>query len=119
MARRVMDGLSGDDRPILVDAAGCGASLKDYGHLLGTDEARAFSARVFDVHEWLAERLEELRSLQPVDPLDVTVAVQDPCHLRHVQRAHQAVPAVLAPFVADVVALDDDGLCCGRAAPTR
>ena len=113
MARRVMAGLSGDDRPILVDAAGCGASLKDYGRLLGTDEARAFSARVFDVHEWLAERLEELRSRRPVDPLDVTVAVQDPCHLRHVQRAHQAVPAVLGPFVANVVALDDDGLCCG------
>ena len=113
MARRVMAGLSGDDRPILVDAAGCGAALKDYGHLLGTDEARAFSARVLDVHEWLAEHLEELQDRRPVDRLDVTVAVQDPCHLRHVQRAHQAVGAVLDPFVARVVALDDDGLCCG------
>ena len=113
MAWQVMAGLSGDDRPILVDAAGCGAALKDYGHLLGTDEARAFSARVFDVHEWLAGHLDELRSRHPVAPLDITVAVQDPCHLRHVQRAHQAVPEVLAPFVTRVVALDDDGLCCG------
>ena len=113
MARQVMAGLSGDDRPILVDAAGCGASLKDYGHLLGTDEARAFSARVYDVHEWLAGRLDELQARRPVDPLPMTVAVQDPCHLRHVQRAHQAVPEVLRPFVDEVVALDDDGLCCG------
>ena len=40
------------------------------------------------------------------------VIVQDPCHLRHVQRAHQPVRTVLG-HVADVVELDDDGLCCG------
>lgn len=113
MAGAVMSALSADDRPILVDAAGCGAALKDYGHLLGTDEARAFSKRVFDVHEWLAERLDDVVANRPVEPLAVTVAVQDPCHLRHVQRAHEPVGAVLAPFVAEVVALDDDGLCCG------
>ena len=38
--------------------------------------------------------------------------MQDPCHLRHVQRAHQAVRTVLSPY-ADVVELDDEGLCCG------
>ena len=38
--------------------------------------------------------------------------VQDPCHLRHVQRAHEPVRAVVG-HVADVVELDDDGLCCG------
>ena len=57
--------------------------------------------------------LDELRARRPVAPLEMTVAVQDPCHLRHVQRAHLAVSEVLAPFVARVVALDDDGLCCG------
>src|SRR5690606_35391976 len=41
------------DQPILVDSAGCGAMLKDYGRLMGTDDARAFSARVFDANEWL------------------------------------------------------------------
>jgi glycolate oxidase iron-sulfur subunit len=40
------------------------------------------------------------------------VIVQDPCHLRHVQRAHEPVRAVLGT-VADVVELDDEGLCCG------
>ena len=113
IARTVIAGLSGDDRPVLVDSAGCGAALKDYGHLLGTAEAEAFSARVFDVHEWLVERLDDLLDGRSVVPLALTVAVQDPCHLRHVQRAHEAVPAVLEPFVRRLVTLDDDGLCCG------
>ena len=113
IARRVIAALSGDERPVLVDSAGCGAALKHYGRLLGTDEARAFAARVFDVHEWLADRLDVLLDSRPVEPLDLTVAVQDPCHLRHAQRSHEAVPRVLGPFVAALVTLDDDGLCCG------
>ena len=114
IAREVIIGLSGDDRPVLVDSAGCGAALKDYGRLLDTSEARAFAARVFDVHEWLADRLDVLLDAVPAAaPLDLTVAVQDPCHLRHVQRSHEAVPTVLRPFVRELVTLDDDGLCCG------
>ncbi len=97
-------------RPILVNSAGCGAAMKDYGHLLGTEEAEAFSARVFDISEWLAEHLDKL----PVaTPLPITVAVQDPCHLRHVQRVHLATRAVLAPYVDELIELEDEGLCCG------
>ena len=110
-ATATMHALRGD-APIVVDSAGCGAMLKDYGHLLGTDEAARFSARVRDIHEWLAPRLDVLPA--PRGPR-VVVAVQDPCHLRHVQRAHLAVRRVLEPF-ADVVELDDDGLCCGGGA---
>jgi glycolate oxidase iron-sulfur subunit len=95
--------------PILVNSAGCGAALKEYGHLLGTPAAAAFSARVLDVHEWLAPRLEHLpRPARRLDP----VIVQDPCHLRHVQRAHLPVRDVVG-LVADVIELDDDGVCCG------
>jgi glycolate oxidase iron-sulfur subunit len=113
-ARRTMDAFPGD-APVLVDAAGCGAMLKDYGHLLDTPEASAFSARVRDVHEWLAERIDALRGAAagaPTSHRPVTVAVQDPCHLRHVQRSHAAVRTVLSSF-ATVVELDDEGLCCG------
>jgi glycolate oxidase iron-sulfur subunit len=110
LAERTIAALSGDDRPILVDSAGCGAAMKDYGHLLGTDAAVAFSARVFDIQEWLALNLD---ALPVVEPLDLRAAVQDPCHLRHVQRVHAATRAVLAPFVRELVELDDDGLCCG------
>ena len=98
------------DAPVLVDSAGCGAALKDYGHLLGTPEAEAFASRVLDVHEWLASRMDRLPPA--TRRLPYRIAVQDPCHLRHVQRAHQHVRTVLAPY-ADVVELDDDGLCCG------
>ena len=98
------------DRPVLVDAAGCGAAMKEYGELLGTDEARAFSSRVYDVQEWLALHLERLPR---VEPLPLRVVVQDPCHLRHVQHAHDATRTVLRPFVEEVVELDDEGLCCG------
>lgn len=109
LATRVMASMPGDT-PILVDSAGCGAAMKEYGHLLGTADAEAFSARVRDVHEWLAERVDSLPAVgrRRAAP----VAVQDPCHLRHVQKTHLAVRTVLGRY-ADLVELDDDGLCCG------
>jgi glycolate oxidase iron-sulfur subunit len=64
---------------------------------------------VRDVHEWLAERIDDL---PPASGPRRPVIVQDPCHLRHVQRSHGAVRQVLARYV-DVVELDDEGLCCG------
>lgn len=108
LARQVMASMPGD-APILVNSAGCGAAMKDYGHLLDTDDARRFSARVFDISEWLAERIDSLPA--PSGPRRAVI-VQDPCHLRHVQRAHQPVRTLLA-HVAVVVELDDEGLCCG------
>jgi len=109
MAQSTIDAL-GVVRPILVDSAGCGAAMKDYGHLLGTDQARAFSDQVFDIHEWLAEHMDRLPD---AEPLDLRVAIQDPCHLRHVQRVHEATRVVLAGYVSEIIELDDDGLCCG------
>jgi glycolate oxidase iron-sulfur subunit len=107
LAADVMASMPGT-APIVVNSAGCGAALKEYGHLLGTPAAVAFSARVLDVHEFVAQHLDRLRPARRVG----TVIVQDPCHLRHVQKAHLAVRTVLAP-IADLVELDDDGLCCG------
>ena len=112
LARRTVQAFPGD-APILVDAAGCGAMLADYGRLLGTADAEAFSARVRDVHEWLADRVDALTdTVGPGSGGRPTVAVQDPCHLRHVQRTHTSVRTVLSPF-ATLVELDDEGLCCG------
>ena len=107
LAAKVMASMPGD-APIAVNSAGCGAALKEYGHLLGTPEARAFSARVRDIHELVAERAERLHPRRRAG----AVIVQDPCHLRHVQRTHLAVRTVLGA-VAELVELDDDGLCCG------
>ena len=105
LAGRVMDALPGD-APIVVDSAGCGAALLDYGRLLGTPEAAAFTARVVDFSTFVAGRPLETRAGSD------TVVVQDPCHLRHVQRAHLPVAAVLANGY-DVKLTADDGLCCG------
>lgn len=110
LARAVVSSMPGD-ATIVVDSAGCGAALKDYGHLLGTPEAERFARRVLDVHEWLDQHMPALLERTAV-PQRARVVVQDPCHLRHVQKAHTAVRAVLSA-VADVVEIDDDGLCCG------
>ncbi|MFM8303359.1 MAG: (Fe-S)-binding protein, partial [Actinomycetota bacterium] len=67
----------------------------------------AFAARVVDFSEWLAA--------QPplvLRETGTTVVIQDPCHLRHVQRAHLAVRTVLGPAYT-LVEPGDDGLCCG------
>jgi glycolate oxidase iron-sulfur subunit len=106
LARRVIASMPGD-APVVVDSAGCGAAMKDYGHLLGTPEASAFAARVHDFSEWLASQ-----GPLPLRATGRVVVVQDPCHLRHVQRASGAVRTVLAPAYA-TVDTDDDGLCCG------
>jgi glycolate oxidase iron-sulfur subunit len=106
LARRVIASMPGT-APIVVNSAGCGAAMKDYGRLLGTAEAEAFSARVRDFSEWVLQQ-----GVPPVGPTTTTLVVQDPCHLRHVQRAHTAVRTVLAPAFT-LAETDDDGLCCG------
>lgn len=105
LARRVMDAFP-NEVPIVVDSAGCGAALLDYGRLLDTDAARRFSARVVDFSTWLLSR--ELTLTRS----DTVVVVQDPCHLRHVQRAHEPVATGLRAGY-DVRTTADDGLCCG------
>lgn len=108
LAERTMAAFPGD-APILVDSAGCGAAMKEYGHLLGTPAAMAFGARVHDIHSWIADNAHRLG---PARHHQGQIIVQDPCHLRHVQRCHLDVRRALAGF-ADIVELDDEGLCCG------
>jgi glycolate oxidase iron-sulfur subunit len=106
LAARVVASMPGE-APVVVDSAGCGAAMQEYGRLLGNDDGHRFAARVVDLATWLADR-----GPLPLEPTGRRVVVQDPCHLRTVQRAHLAVHEVLAGAY-DVVATDDDGLCCG------
>ena len=100
---------------IAVNSAGCGAALKDYGHLLAGDplegEARAFASRVRDVSELLAER-GPLRGA----PLKLTVAYDPPCHLLHAQRVSREPIAMLdaIPGLTRVIHAEAE-LCCGSA----
>jgi glycolate oxidase iron-sulfur subunit len=106
LALRVIASVPGD-APVIVNSAGCGAAMKEYGALLGTPEGAAFASRVFDFSEWLAEQ-----APLALQEGNARVIVQDPCHLRHVQHAHLAVRSVLSPAY-QLVELDDEGLCCG------
>jgi glycolate oxidase iron-sulfur subunit len=94
LAARALAAMPGD-AAIVVDSAGCGAWLKEH------------SDRVRDFSEWCVEA-----GVPPLRTTHQRVVVQDPCHLRHVQRAGAAVRSVLQPAY-ELVETDDEGLCCG------
>ncbi len=114
LARRNVAAFGDGDEPIVVNSAGCGAMLKEYGHLLDDDATRSgarFAARVKDVTELLAER-----GPRPGAPLDATVAYDPPCHLLHAQRIAEPPHAVLRAIpVLRVIATPDAAQCCGSA----
>jgi glycolate oxidase iron-sulfur subunit len=97
---------------IVADAAGCSAHLREYGHWVkGAEE---FSKRVRDITELVAELIED--GSLPRSPIDRgTVAVQDPCHLRHAQRVLSPPRTILRAAGYSPVEIDPDGLCCGAA----
>ncbi len=97
---------------IITNAAGCGSTLKEYGELLETPDARAFSARVRDVLEFLA-------AMEPgprLRPLNASVTYQDSCHLAHGQRVRSA-PRLLLQSIPGLTLVEMRGadLCCGSA----
>ncbi|MGH2747310.1 MAG: (Fe-S)-binding protein [Actinomycetota bacterium] len=102
---------------VAVNAAGCGSSMKDYGHLLAddpewADRARDFSAKVRDVSELLAGEDPVARR----HPVQMRIAYHDACHLAHAQ-AVRAEPRALLRDVPGVEIVEPDGweICCGSA----
>jgi glycolate oxidase iron-sulfur subunit len=101
---------------IAVNAAGCGAIMKEYGHLLQDDpewneRAAATAARVRDVTELLAAA-----GPKPGSALPVRVTYDAPCHLYHAQRITQAPLSVMAAIPAlELIPLHDSERCCGAA----
>jgi glycolate oxidase iron-sulfur subunit len=112
LARMNLAAFGDDETPIVVNSAGCGAMLKEYGHLADVSgEGKRFVARVRDVSELLAER-----GPRPGAPLDVTVAYDPPCHLLHAQRIAEPPERMLAAIpVLRVVSMPDAAQCCGSA----
>jgi glycolate oxidase iron-sulfur subunit len=106
---------SGSD-VIAVNSAGCGAMMKDYGHLLEHDEewhdrAVAVAAKVRDVSELLAEA-----GPKPGAPLPLRVCYDAPCHLLHGQRVSLPPRAVLGAIPQlELLPLRDSDQCCGSA----
>lgn len=106
-----VDALAGQADFVVVNSAGCGALLKDYGHLLGTEEAATLAGRVRDVSELLAER-----GPRPGASLDLEVAYDAPCHLQHAQRVHEAPLALLRAIPGlRLRLLPGSDRCCGSA----
>jgi glycolate oxidase iron-sulfur subunit len=111
LALRNVEAFRGSDDPIVVNSAGCGALLKDYGHLLGDDAGAAFGERVRDVSELLAAA-----GPRQGAPLDAEVAYDAPCHLQHAQRVHEAPLAVLRSIPGlRLRLLPGSDKCCGSA----
>jgi glycolate oxidase iron-sulfur subunit len=101
----------------VVNAAGCGSALKEYGELFAEDEmwaARAlrFSKRVRDV----TEVLDALDLGAPTRTIDATVTYQEPCHLVHAQRIAGAPRRLLGRVPGlRFVEMDESAVCCGSA----
>lgn len=122
MARRNIDAFldAGQDTAldaILVNAAGCGAAMKEYDFLLRDDpeyaeKAQRFTALVKDAGEFLAG----LGLVGELQPINLTVTYQDPCHLAHGQKIRrqprqllQAIPGL------KLVEMEGSDRCCGSA----
>ncbi len=102
---------------IVVNAAGCGAHLKAYGHLLRDDpawagRAAAFARRVADVTEFLARA----PLVGPLGPLPLRATYHDPCHLAHGQQVRAEPRALLRAVPGlELIELGEAEMCCGSA----
>jgi len=102
---------------VVVNAAGCGSAMKEYGQALHGDDswavrAAAFSSKVRDFSEFLAE----LGPVAPRSELRLTVAYHDACHLGHAQRITAQPRSLLSGVPGlELVAITDGATCCGSA----
>jgi glycolate oxidase iron-sulfur subunit len=109
MARSLIPAFADVDL-VVVNAAGCGSALKEYGHWLPGDAARLFSERVRDVSEVLVD------ADLPLRPQRETVTYHDACHLAHGQRIRTEPRELLRRIPGlTLVDLPDSELCCGSA----
>src|SRR5439155_1279344 len=119
LARKNIDRLERvpDVDAIIVNAAGCGANLKEYGWLLKDDpqyaeRAERFAARVKDATEFLGDR----GLAATPGGLRLRVTYDDPCHLLHGQKIREQPRALLAAIPElEVVPLEEADMCCGSA----
>ena len=102
---------------LVSNSAGCGAFMKEYGHILSDDpeyaeRAASFSAKVKDLTEFLAEIKDELEP----GIIDETVTYHDACHLAHTQKVVEPPRTVLNSIPGlNVKPLEESTWCCGSA----
>lgn len=102
---------------IIVNAAGCGSNIKEYGYLLRDDpqyasRAETLASKCRDVSEVLAE----LEPRAPRHPVPLRVAYHDSCHLQHAQRVRMQPREILARIPGlELVEVPEAAICCGSA----
>ncbi len=106
---------SEDTDAIIVNVAGCGAMLKEYGHFWHDPRQAArekFAGRVRDVHEFL----DELGLIAPSGEIPLVATYHDACHLAHGQQIREAPRRILAQIPGLVLRpLPETEVCCGAA----
>lgn len=101
---------------IVINASGCGTTVKDYGHLLARDpelsgSAAEIASRARDVSELLAELGFEAAEKKPA----YRVAYHDPCSMQHGQKVTRQPRALLRAAGFDVLDVPEKHFCCGSA----
>jgi glycolate oxidase iron-sulfur subunit len=100
---------------VIVNVAGCGAMLKDYGHHWHDgreDERQQFASQVRDVHEFL----DQLGFIPPTGEIRRRATYHDACHLGHAQKVREAPRRMLAQIPGlEMVELGETEICCGAA----
>ena len=116
-ARKNIDAmLSPEFDAIVTNAAGCGATMKEYAQLLEHDpkyaeRAREFVAKVRDITEYLAQ----VGLVEPKRKLNQRVTYSDPCHLAHAQGIRKQPRQLLTKIGAQLVEMPRADTCCGSA----
>lgn len=102
---------------IVINSAGCGSTMKEYGELLADDpryrdRAKLFASKVYDVSEWLVK----IGLTPPPKRLDAVVTYHDACHLAHGQKVRVQPRQLLQQIPGlKLVELDEADTCCGSA----
>jgi glycolate oxidase iron-sulfur subunit len=121
LAKQMIDSFADTDVDvIIINAAGCGHTLKEYGHILADDseyseKAAQFAAKVQDVQEFLSG-IELTTELHPLTSGELNLVYQDACHLLHGQKI-SLQPRQLLRKIPGVKLREpiDANLCCGSA----
>jgi glycolate oxidase iron-sulfur subunit len=121
LARQMIDSFADTNVDfVIINAAGCGHTLKEYGHILADDpeyaeKAKIFAAKVKDSQEFLAN-VGLTAKLSPLTEKNINLVYQDACHLLHGQKI-SVQPRQLLKQIPGVTLKEpiDAALCCGSA----
>ncbi len=107
-------------KAIIINASGCGATVKEYGYHLQNDanyqdKANRISEAAMDIVEYLETRAQDLLELMPAHTQQATLAYHPPCSLQHGMKLGGRVEMLLHKMNINVCLPHESNLCCGSA----